>query len=84
MPNWYIQRKDNNYFLKTVNNTAVRTKYLWVDKIEEATNFRYQITAQRTAHTLTRTNSNKDRPVRLLCQESTGKIFEVAKIEIEE
>lgn len=84
MPNWYIQRKDNDKFLQTINNTTKQTKYIWVDKLEEATNFRYRVSMEKAAKAMTRLNRGSGIRVRLLCKESTGKIFEVAKIEIEE
>lgn len=83
MAKYFIKSTKENKYLKILGVTANQTKYGWADTIENATNFRYQVSVFKQLALLRSTKEKKWSGLIVIKEESTGKIFEVADLEIE-
>lgn len=88
MARYFIQHTGHKkYLLVTVAEAARATaKYSWVEDFEDATNFRYQVTAfnQLRKLRLNTTTAIRGYSCIVLKEEYKGRIFEVANFETEE
>lgn len=84
MAKYFIQNSVTEEYLQVLGVTANQTKYGWTSKLEDATNFRYQVSAFKQLNLLKSTRARGGGKSIVLKEEYKGKIFEVANLEIEE